>query len=126
MIHLFFNHLFVYLPILEYAKLQDNRHQGICSTFLLYTIFVVALPFASEDVLHGAGYTDVALAQNDYFKRAKSLYDLGCERNELSLLQGSVLLASYQHFLDTNKNSRYWFGNAVRLAAQMGLHRWSV
>ncbi|KAH7112102.1 fungal-specific transcription factor domain-containing protein [Dendryphion nanum] len=123
LIGLFFQHVFVYLPIVECAKLQNDCQKRTCSTFLLYSIFVVALPFAPEDLLHDIGYTDLLAAQIEYFTRAKTLYDLGCERNDLSLLQGSILLASYQHFLDANKNSRYWFSNAVRLALQMGFHR---
>jgi hypothetical protein len=111
------------LPVLDYARFVDGYEQGNCSTFLLYSIFVAVIPFASDSLLHDAGYKDVLTAQVEFFARAKILYDFGCEKSELVLLQGSILLSWFQHSLDTIKNSRFWFGNATRLATQMGLYK---
>lgn len=86
-------------------------------------MFVVAAPYLSRKFLSTIGFADTMTAQIEFCTRAKLLYDFGCEQNELVCLQASVLLGSFHHSLDSTKNSRFWFGNAVRLAKQMGLHR---
>jgi hypothetical protein len=69
------------------------------------------------------GYAECEAAQLEFFTRVKLLYDFGCEDDELVLLQGCVLLSCFQHSFDVVKESRYWFGNAVRLAKQLGVYR---
>lgn len=123
-INLFFRHVYTYLPILDYPQFMKGYRQGNCSTFLLYALFVTVVPFASDSLLRNAGYMDFMTAQVEFFTRARILYDFGCEQSELDLLQGSVLLSWFQHSLDPHKDFRFWFGNATRLATQMGLHRW--
>jgi hypothetical protein len=122
-IDLFFLYVYAYLPILDYPQFMKDYQWGNCSTFLLYALFITVIPFASDALLQSTGYTDVMTAQVEFFARARILYDFGCEQSELNLLQGSVLLSWFQHSLDSNKDSRFWFSNATRLATQMGLHR---
>lgn len=119
----FLRHVYPFLPIVDPVTLQADYGCGQLSTFLLYAIFIVVVPYLSTEVLSSIGFTDTVTAQIEFFTRAKLLYDFGCEQSELVCLQAAVLLGSFQHSLDSMKNSRFWFGNAVRLAKQMGLHR---
>lgn len=69
------------------------------------------------------GFSNTEAAQLEFFTRARLLYDFGCEDDELLLLQGCVLLGSFQHSFDAVKESRFWVANAVRLGKQLGAHR---
>lgn len=90
---------------------------------LLNAVLMQATPFLSVEDLQNSGYTTSLAAQTEFFARARTLHDLSCEKNELNLLQSFILLGSYHHSLDPSRDSRFWFGNAVRLALQMGLHK---
>lgn len=120
LLSLFFRHVHPYLPIIDHGFFMGEYRQNQCSTFVLYAMFVVALPHAPDSLLESIGLVD---AQTEYFTRAKILFDFGCENDELNLLQGSILLGSFQHYLDPIKNAGFWFSNATRLALQMGIHR---
>lgn len=81
------------------------------------------VPYASMDLVEAAGYSDRHVAQREFVFKARLLHDFGCERRQLSLLQGSVVLSSFQPTYAPTKDFRFWFHNAVRLSTQMGLHR---
>ncbi|KAF1976295.1 hypothetical protein BU23DRAFT_44863 [Bimuria novae-zelandiae CBS 107.79] len=123
LVDLFFRHACAYLPILDHIKFLEKYRQDNCSTLILYALFVVVIPYATSPLIRSTGYADATAAQLEFFTRTRLLFDFGCERDELSLLQCSLLLGSFQHTFDANKNSRFWFSNAVRLALQMGLHK---
>jgi hypothetical protein len=123
MIHVYFQHLYTYMPILDHSRFMERYWENNCSTFLLYAIFIVTVPFISNDDLQHTGYVNAPEAQSEFFTRARLLYDFGCEQHELNLLQGSILLSSFHHMFEPPKDFRYWFGNAARMATQMGLHR---
>lgn len=75
------------------------------------------------ELLRQAGYQERILAQKDFFSRATLLYDIGCEKSQLHLLQGSIMLSSLSFSYSIDKDYRYWLTNACRIATRMGLHR---
>ncbi len=77
----------------------------------------------SAELLVETGYSDRAQAQRALFSKAQLLYDLGAERSQLRLLQGSLVLTSSYFAFGLDKDCRFWLSNAVRIATQMGLHR---
>ncbi|KAF9892986.1 hypothetical protein FE257_012397 [Aspergillus nanangensis] len=125
-LHLFLKHVYPYTPILNRQHLLDDYTRGTCSSFLLWSIFANVVPYASRETLLDAGYTEYPAAQKEYFARARLLYDFGCEKGQLSLLQGSVLLSSFQFSVAPDKDFRFWFHNAVRIATQMGFHQQDI
>jgi hypothetical protein len=66
------------------------------------------------------------MAQKDFFSKARLLYDFGCEKGQLNLIQGSILLSSFQFSFAPDKDFRFWFHNATRIALQMGFNKRSV
>ncbi|PYH81921.1 hypothetical protein BO82DRAFT_432278 [Aspergillus uvarum CBS 121591] len=122
-LHLFFKHIYPYTPILNRQQLMEDYERGSCSSFLLWSILANVVPYADSDLLFDSGYTECAIAQKDYFSRARLLYDFGCEKAQLNLLQGSLLLSSFQNSFAPDKDFRFWFHNAVRIALQMGFNR---
>jgi len=97
--------------------------EGTCSIFLLQCIFTSVTPYMSAELLVETGYSDRAQAQRALFSKAQLLYDLGAERSQLRLLQGSLVLTSSYFAFGLDKDCRFWLSNAVRIATQMGLHR---
>lgn len=81
------------------------------------------MPYAGEDLLAEMGYSDVATAQREFFSRARLLFDFGCEKSQLTLMQGCILLSSFQNSFWPDKDCRFWFSNAVRIATQIGFHQ---
>ncbi|PVI04538.1 hypothetical protein DM02DRAFT_668961 [Periconia macrospinosa] len=123
LVHFFLRDISIHIPIIDSQRFMSDFKRGTCPSMLLYAVLINALPSVPDEHIQGMGYTSRLAAQTEFFTRAKILYDFGCEKNELNLLQSCILLGSYPHSLDSDKGSRYWFNNAVRLALQMGLHK---
>jgi Fungal specific transcription factor domain len=123
MLRLFFDHIYPYTPILDRVKFCEDFSSDTCSYFVLYAILANIIPYAPTDVIVAAGYKSREAAQIDFAHKARLLHDFGCEKQQLHLLQGSIILSSFQFSHSTNKDHRNWFHNAVRIATQMGLHR---
>ena len=68
-------------------------------------------------------FKSITDAQREFFMRARLLYDFGCEKNQLNLLQGSIFMSSFQNSFAPDKDFRFWFNCAVHIAVSMGLHR---
>ncbi|KAF1986041.1 hypothetical protein K402DRAFT_98086 [Aulographum hederae CBS 113979] len=121
LVSLFYEHVYIHFPILDRPHFQSSYHQSTCSTFLLYSLYAATIPYASAQLIQDLGFVTAQAAQGEFFCRAKVLHGLGCELSELALLQGTILLCSFTHFLDQTKDFRFWKCNAIRLAVQMGL-----
>ncbi|KAJ4204162.1 hypothetical protein NW759_014999 [Fusarium solani] len=120
---LFFQYIYPLAPIFHRQKFLEAYDQGNCSSFLLWSILASVSPHASLALLQDAGFSECSVAQKDFFSKARLLFDFGCEKEQLSLLQGSILLSSFHCSFAPNKDFRFWFQNAIRIATQMGFHR---
>lgn len=125
-LRLFFELVYPYTPVLDRQQVLDDFECGNCSTFVLWSIFANVAPFTNPELLLDAGYSESSVAQKEFFTKARLLYDFGCETVQLNLIQGSILLSSFQFSIAPDKDFRFWFHNAVRIATQMGFNRQSV
>lgn len=91
--------------------------------FLLQAILASVIPYASMELLHDAGFEDHITAQKCFFNRAKLLHDVGGEKSQVRIVQGSLFLSFAHVSRDMEKDHRYWISNAARIAIRMGLHR---
>lgn len=105
------------------VQFMRDYYDGKQSYFLLQSIFANVVPHTRLDLLNDMGYQDRMAAQQEFYSRATLLYDLGQEKSQLSRLQGSIMLSSLSFSYAGDKDYRYWFSNACRIATQMGLHR---
>lgn len=115
--------MYPYTPVLDRNQLVRDYQLQNCSTFLLYAIFAITIPYASPELIQAAGYKDITSAQREFFTRARVLFDFGCEKGQLNVLQGSIFMSSFQNSFAPDKDFRFWFNNAIHLATLMGLHR---
>lgn len=123
MLKVWFEYVYPYTPIVDRPKFYEDYMNGNSSHFVIYAMMANAIPYSPMDLITAAGYSDRNVAQGDFVFKARLLNDFGCERRQLSLLQGSVVLSSFQPTYAPVKDFRFWFHNAVRLSTQMGLHR---
>jgi hypothetical protein len=89
-------------------------------------ILTSVAPYMSSQLLGESGYPNRYIAQRSFFTKAQLIYDLGGEKSQLVLLQGSLILTSSYFSFGLDKDCRYWLKNAIRLATQIGLHRKQV
>lgn len=120
---LFFKHVYPYTPVVDRLQLAQDYAQKRCSTFLLYSIFAITVPYASSGLIQNMSFSSVTDAQREFFLRARLLYDFGCEKGQLNVLQGSIFMSSFQNSFAPDKDFRFWFNNAIHMATLMGLHQ---
>ncbi|XP_014550314.1 hypothetical protein COCVIDRAFT_43132 [Bipolaris victoriae FI3] len=80
-------------------------------------------PYTSKELIARAGFTDHADAQKTFYRRAVLLYDLNCEKDQLVVLQGSLLLGTSWRSYFIGKDFSFWRCNAARIAVKMGLNK---
>ncbi|KAJ9637388.1 hypothetical protein H2204_004812 [Knufia peltigerae] len=123
LLRLYFAYIYPYAPILDRAKFVRDYHAHRHSVFVLQSILANVVPYTPMDLLRRAGYDDRISAQKSFYTKATLLYDMGCEKQQLYMLQGSIMLSSLSFSYPMDKDYRYWLSNAGRIATQMGLHR---
>jgi hypothetical protein len=102
--------------------MEEYSQQNV-SMFLLLAILTTVIQHVSIDLIQELGFSSRSIAQETFFKRAKLLHDFDIEKNQLRLLQGSLLLSTthISHYMQ--RDYRYWLSNATYIATKMGLHR---
>lgn len=92
----------------------------------MQAVLANAIPYASEDLLFRAGFATHQSALQEFNKRAILLYNFNCEKQQLSVLQGALLLGTQWITHSVDKDYRFWISTATRIAMRMGLHRRSA
>ncbi|KAK9427521.1 fungal-specific transcription factor domain-containing protein [Lipomyces doorenjongii] len=62
-------------------------------------------------------------ARMNFYRRAKSIFDLSYEKNKITLLQSALLLSFWGGPPDDYWNSISWINMAVNIAESLGMHR---
>lgn len=120
---LYFQCVYIYAPVIDRLQFIREYRNQTASTFLLQSILASVAPYVPTSVIHEAGFEDHASAQKTFIDRARLLYDIGAEKNQLRQLQGATILSHLYVSLYTEKDYRYWLSNATRIATKMGLHK---
>ncbi|KAH8812473.1 hypothetical protein F5884DRAFT_855769 [Xylogone sp. PMI_703] len=123
LLQIYFELVHPYTPILDRPIFMREYMDGTFSMFVMQCILTCVTPYLAEDLLAEIGYMDRLSAQRTFFSNAQILYDLGAEKSQLCLFQGSLALTSVHFSFGLDKDCRFWLTNSVRLATQMGLHR---
>lgn len=89
----------------------------------MQAVLATAASYAPMSLLEDCGYVDRLSAQKAFYSKATLLYDFRCEKSQLRLLQGSLILGMIAFSYSLDKDFRYWFHNSLRLAIKMGLHK---
>lgn len=89
----------------------------------MQAILACAAQFAPLELLKDCGFENRVAAQREFLNRGGLLYDLGYEKSQLRMLQGSLILGTVAFSIPLDKDFRYWLENAGRIAVNMGLHQ---
>jgi hypothetical protein len=119
----YFEYCYPYCPVIDRLELLQSFDSRRCSTFLVQAVLASAAQFAPIELLVNCGFVNRLAAQKAFTSKAILLYDLGCEKSQLRLLQGSLLLGTTPFHTASSKDFRYWLHNTARIATQMGLHK---
>ncbi|KAH8704783.1 hypothetical protein BGW36DRAFT_1811 [Talaromyces proteolyticus] len=122
-IRLFFERVYSYAPVFDRIIFAREYRQQNVSMFLLQAVLASVTPHVPLELLNSAGFSDHLTAQTAFFIRARLLHDVGVEKNQLRLLQGSLFLSLPHVTRDMDKDYRYWISNAARLAVKIGLYQ---
>ncbi|KAF9781426.1 hypothetical protein IL306_014045 [Fusarium sp. DS 682] len=123
LLKLYFTCVYPYAPILDRVQFMEDYYAGRHSVFIMQSILANVAAHAPQELLKRIGFNDRKTAQKTFYSRATLVYDLGRETGQLSRLQGSIMLSSLSFSYAVDKDYRYWFTNACRIATQLGLHR---
>ncbi|KAI5462052.1 hypothetical protein BGZ63DRAFT_423354 [Mariannaea sp. PMI_226] len=119
----YFEFVYPFSPVLDRVQFLDDYRRGCYSIFLMQAVLTSAVSHAPEHMIVECGYATRATAQQAFFSKAALLCDFFCEKNQLPLLQGCLILGTAMVPRSKDKDVRYWFYNSVRVAIGMELHK---
>ncbi|KAL2848279.1 fungal-specific transcription factor domain-containing protein [Aspergillus pseudodeflectus] len=116
----FVHHVHPYLPVLDLPvfleAIANNDGHTQVSLLLFHAVMFSSIAFVDPTHIHRAGYTSRKAARQEFFSKARLLYDLDAERDRIVLIQ-SVLLMTYWHETpDDPKDFRHWLEIALSQA----------
>ncbi|CAG7939766.1 unnamed protein product [Penicillium nalgiovense] len=114
-------HVYPYLPVLDLPPfleaIANNDGKSHVSLLLFHAAMFSSIAFVDPKYIHSAGYTSRKDARQEFFRKARILYDLDVEQDRIVLIQ-SVLLLTYCHETTYDpKDFRHWLEIALSQAA---------
>ncbi|KAL2818658.1 fungal-specific transcription factor domain-containing protein [Aspergillus granulosus] len=119
----FVHHVHPYLPVLDLPvfleAIANNDGRTRVSLLLFYAAMFSSIAFVDPKHIQRAGYTSRRVARQEFFRKARLLYDLDVEQDRIVLIQ-SVLLMTYWHETpDDPKDFRHWLEIALSQATMV-------
>ncbi|OBT89047.1 hypothetical protein VE02_02160 [Pseudogymnoascus sp. 03VT05] len=101
-----------YLPSLDLDEFlivieSDDNSRGTVSLLVLYAVMFAGASFVDISYLQEAGYSTRLAARQDFFQRAKCLYDIKYELDRLRVVQALLLMSYCQAGHDNQMNNQY-------------------
>ncbi|KAI8713678.1 Zn(2)-C6 fungal-type domain-containing protein [Fusarium sp. LHS14.1] len=118
----YFDHVHPFGPILDRTEFVQSYQSGNCCLFLLHAISAAASLYVSNEVILSCGYADRSAAQTAFFSKAKLFHDFHSQGDQLSMLQGSIILGAIILDYPSDRDFQYWFHNSVRRASKLGIY----
>jgi hypothetical protein len=126
LLSVFFQHAFPLIPIIDQEDFMKSIETGSVSHLLLNAIYMVATVYCSEPVIRETGFASRFIATLTFYNRAKDIYDMGYEKDAISVIQATFLFAHWWSDPLAQKDPWYWLGIAAGMAQSLGMHRLCV
>ncbi|KAK9427188.1 fungal-specific transcription factor domain-containing protein [Lipomyces doorenjongii] len=111
-------------PIINRPDFARLYEQDKVPWLLFHSICFAAASHCPIGVLcREGGHSARREARMDFYRRAKSLFDLSYERNKIVLIQSAMLLSFWGGEPDDYWNTVSWINMAVNIAESLGMHR---
>ncbi|PPJ59588.1 hypothetical protein CBER1_01172 [Cercospora berteroae] len=108
MFKVYFHYAFPYPPVVDRGELLAAYDWREHSSFLLQALLANTVPYASKELVEKCGYATHAAAPKSFYQRATLLYDFNCEKSQLALLRGSLLLGTQWVSYFSDKDFTFW------------------
>ncbi|KAG9256007.1 fungal-specific transcription factor domain-containing protein [Emericellopsis atlantica] len=132
----YFDYIHPHMPFIDETEFWDmyrthfhspgtplDAGQHCFSILLFQAMLFAATTCAPVAVLTRLGYTSRGKARREAFSRARALYSLDIEKDNLVLVQTFLLMSYWKGQVGEDKDGWHWVGLAVSLALHLGLHR---
>ncbi|EED13377.1 C6 transcription factor, putative [Talaromyces stipitatus ATCC 10500] len=126
LVRAYFHHVHPIIPVIEADVLLNYHTAGRLHEYnllLLWCVFFVATNFVSPEIYELEGYASRKEMKAAMYSRANCMYNNGGERDQIVLLQASLLMGFWHSEVDEHTQPWYWTGIAVSLCQMLGLHR---
>lgn len=118
----YFHWLHPCFPILNRIDLQVGYQDGTLSPLLLQSILFIGVSLCSDTALLTTGFGNRYQAKEEFYQRAKDIYDSGWETDTVTKLQSLFLLSFWRGSPTEERDVRFWLGAAISLAQTKGMH----
>jgi len=132
----YFTHIHPHLPLLNEAEFwsmfvresPENRRsspeaeRSTISLFVFQAMLFAASGFLSKENASDLGFSSVRQAREQFWNRAKLLFDFEVETNPISIAQGALLLAYHTAASNVLKSNTFWLEAAIRSAMSDNAH----
>ncbi|KAH0536297.1 hypothetical protein FGG08_006812 [Glutinoglossum americanum] len=129
LVFLYFSFVHPFLPLLDEPAFWNDYGKNIETNFSSFSLVVyqsmlfAASAFLSYDGLRKAGFKTVKEARQKFFMRARLLFDLDYERDDLRLIQSGLLLSFWMPLPNERRINTFLLSGAITLAKNANLHR---
>lgn len=96
---------------------------GQVSLFVFQAMLFIVSPFVSQSTLSQLGFSSVPEARANFYRRAKTLFNLEEGRDDISTAQGAFMLTYYAPNMKDRTNS-FWMSTAIHFARNANAHRY--
>ncbi|KAI3058779.1 transcriptional regulator family: Fungal Specific TF [Aspergillus niger] len=126
----FVENVYPFLPVLDlhsFLASAVNEKTIDCrspiSLLLFHAVMFSATAFVELKHLFCAGYTSRKEAREQFYLRARTLYDFDIESDRIVLIQALLLMTYWHETPENPKDSHYWLDVCWSLGASIGLDR---
>ncbi|KAL5357616.1 fungal-specific transcription factor domain-containing protein [Aspergillus floccosus] len=117
----FVHNVYPYIPLLDLrpflGAIACNDGSKQISLLLFHAVMFSSTAFIEPEHLHRAGYTSRKAARQEFYQKARVLYDFDVETDRVAVIQAVLLMTYWHETPDDPKNFRYWMEIALSLAA---------
>ncbi|KAL3428968.1 fungal-specific transcription factor domain-containing protein [Aspergillus tetrazonus] len=124
----FVENVYPFLPVLDlhsFLVSAVGETDALCSNpislLLFHAVMFSATAFIEVKHLHAAGYASRKQAREQYYLRARTLYDFDIESDRIVLIQSLLLMTYWHETPDNPKDSHYWLNVCWSLGESIGL-----
>ncbi|KAJ9646672.1 hypothetical protein H2204_000364 [Knufia peltigerae] len=100
---------------------QSNQHLAPMSLALLNAILFAASGFSTVAQAEASGFLDICNMRTGFYRRAKALYDAGCETRSMDRLRICLLLSTYRSCTTINNEASSWLVEAQKILLKVDI-----
>ncbi|KAL4904196.1 hypothetical protein BDW74DRAFT_185821 [Aspergillus multicolor] len=126
LIAVFLDRVYPLYPVVNRQEFILQYEKGELPLILTYAVCFIAVTFAPQSILNLVGFQYRPEARSFFYKKAKALFDMGHEKNKITVVQSTFFLSFYGGGPNTYWNFYSLVSTAVTIAEAIGIHRSTI